>query len=88
MGILHNKSDSEDVVQDAYLWIINNLDKISQIACNKRACYFANITEHFALNIINRRRAHPTDDIDEREELSSYISVENYVANITVGEIK
>lgn len=72
-----------------FLWIIINLDKISQIACNKRACYFANITEHLALNIINRRRAHPTDDIDECEELSSDISVENTsVVNITVEEIK
>lgn len=89
MGILHNKSDSEDVVQEAFLWIINNLDKISQIPCNKRACYFANITEHLSLNLINRRRAHPTDDIDDHEDLSSDISVEKTAAeSITVERIK
>ena len=89
MGILHNKSDAEDVVQDAFMWIINNLDKITQIPCNKRACYFANIIEHRSLNLINKRRAHPTDDIDECEELSSDISVENTsIVNITIEEIK
>lgn len=36
MGILHNKSDSEDVVQEAFLWVINNLDKISQILRGSR----------------------------------------------------
>lgn len=89
MGILHNKSDSEDVVQEAFLWIINNLDIISQIPCNRRGRYFANITEHISLNLINRRRAHPTDDIDEHEDLSSDISVEKAAAeSITVERIK
>lgn len=89
MGILHNKSDAEDVVQEAFLWTINNLDKISQIPCNRRGRYFANITEHLSLNLINRRRAHPTDDIDEFKDLSSDISVEKAaVGNITVEKIK
>lgn len=89
MGILHNKSDAEDIVQEAFLWIINNLDKISQIPCNRRGRYFANITEHISLNFINRRRAHPTDDIDEFKDLSSDISVEKAVVErITIERIK
>lgn len=89
LGILRNSADADDVVQNTFLYIINNLEKISQIPCNKRACYFANITEHLALNFINRRRAHPTDDIDEYEELSSDTSAENAaVESITVEEIK
>lgn len=89
MGILHNKSDAEDVVQEAFLWTINNLDKISQIPCNRWACYFANIIEHRSLNLINRRRAHPTDDIDEFKDLTSDISVEKAVVErITVERIK
>ena len=42
LGILHNKSDAEDVIQNAFMWIINNLDKITQIPCNKRASGFIN----------------------------------------------
>lgn len=89
LGILHNRSDAEDVIQSSFLWIINNLDKISQIPCNKRACYFANITEHLSLNLINKQRAHPTDSIDEHEEIRSDISVEKMsVGRITIEEIK
>jgi len=88
-GILHNKSDAEDIVQESFLWIINNLDKISQIPCNKRACYFASITEHLSLNAINKQRTHPTDDIDEHADISSDISVEkNAVDKITIDEVK
>lgn len=88
-GILNNKSDAEDVVQDAFLWIINNLDKVSQIPCNKRACYFATITEHLSLNAINKHRTHPTDDIDEHVDICSDISVEkNAVDKITIDEVK
>ncbi len=88
-GILHNKSDAEDTVQNAFLWIINNLDKISQIPCNKRACYFATITEHLSLNEVNRQRSHPMDDIDDHANIRSEISVEeSAVETITVNEVK
>lgn len=88
-GILHNKSDAEDIVQESFLWIINNLDKISQIPCNKRACYFANITEHLSLNEINKQHTHHTDDIDEHADISSDIFVEkNAVDKITIDEVK
>lgn len=89
LGILHNKSDAEDVVQDAFLYIINNLEKILQIPCNKRACYFANITEHLSLNVINKRRRHPANDIDEYEDLDSDIFVEETaLQNLTIDEMK
>ena len=89
LGILHNKSDAEDIIQNAFLWIINNLDKISQIPCNKRACYFANIIEHISLNVVNKQRTHPTDDINEHVDICSDISVEKKsVEKITIAEIK
>ncbi len=89
LGILHNASDAEDVVQDAFLWIINNLEKISQIPRNKRAVYFANIIEHLSLNILKKRRVHPTEDIDEHKELRSDISVEKISEDeITIEDIK
>lgn len=88
-GILHNKSDAEDVVQDSFLWIINNLDKVSQIPCNKRACYFATITEHLSLNAINKQRTHTMNDIGEHLDICSDISVEkNAVDKITIDEVK
>lgn len=88
-GILHKKSDAEDVVQDAFLWIINNLNKISEIPCNKRAYYIASIIEHRSLNYIRKQKRHPTDDIDEYPELKSEYSLEKTVSEkITVDNLK
>lgn len=88
-GILHNEADAEDAVQNSFLWIINNCEKISQIPCNKRACYFATITEHLSLNAINKQRTHPTDDIEEHTDIGSDISVEkNAVDKIIIDEVK
>lgn len=89
IGILHNKSDAEDVVQDAFLWIINNLLKISEIPRCKRAVYFANITEHMAINVVKRQKRHPLEDIEEAYEISSDYSVENEAdRSFLINEIK
>lgn len=89
MGILHNKSDAEDVVQDAFLWIINNLEKISQIPCYERGNYFASIIEHRSIDILRKRSRHPTEDIEEQYELSSDERVEeSALSSVTVEEIK
>lgn len=89
MGILHNKSDAEDVVQDAFLSIINNLDKISQIPCCERGFYFASIIKHRSIDIYRKRCNHPTEDIEEQYELSADERVEEKaLSSVTVDEIK
>lgn len=89
IGILHNKSDAEDVVQNAFLWIINNLSKISQIPCNERSNYFASIIEHRSIDIHRKHNAHPVEDIEEQYELGSNESIEETVlSSVTIDEIK
>ena len=89
MGILHNKSDAEDVVQEAFLWIINNLDKIMQIPCCERGSYFASIIEHRAIDLCRKRQNHPMDDIDVQVDLISNENIEEAVlSSLTVEEIK
>ncbi len=89
LDILHNKSDAEDAVQNAFLWIINNLDKILQIPCNERALYFANIIEHICIDQIRKQKRHRTEDIDEFYDLSSGFFVEDEVlSKLMVEEIK
>ena len=89
LGILHNSHDAEDVVQNAFLWISNNLEKISHIPCNERRYYFAKIIEHQTLNLIKKRQRHPESDIDEYKEINSGIFVdEAYLEKVTVEEIK
>lgn len=88
-GILHNKADAEDVVQDAFLWIINNLSKISQIPCYERGNYFASIIEHRSIDICRKKTNHPTEDFDEQLDLKANERVEETVlSNAAVDEIK
>lgn len=89
LGILNNRADAEDVVQDAFLWIINNLEKISQIPCYERGNYFASIIEHRSIDILRKRSLHSTEDIEEQYELSSNERVEeSALSSVTVEEIK
>ena len=88
-GILRNSYDAEDAIQSALLWIINNYEKFLQIPCNKRAVYIANIIEHVSINILNKKKRHPFEDIDEHREISCNISVDKSVAEkMTIEEIK
>ena len=88
-GILHNSYDAEDAIQNTLLWIINNFEKFLQIPCNKRAAYIANIVEHTSINILNKKKRHLFDDIDEHGEISCDISVDKSVMErITIKEIK
>ncbi len=89
MGILHNRSDAEDAVQDAFLWIINNLSKITQIPCHERGNYFATIIEHRSIDIYRKKTNHPTENFDEQLDLRADERVEEAaLSNATVDEIK
>lgn len=88
-GILHNKSDAEDAVQDAFLLVINNLEKISQIPCREKVFYFVTIIENVSVNKFNKKKRHPAEDIDEHYELASDYSVEKTAdENFFIKEIK
>lgn len=88
-GILHNNADAEDVVQSAFLWIINNLEIVSQKPCNERGAYFASIIEHRCIDILRKRKNHPNEDIEEQYDLSSDECVEDKaLSSVTVDEIK
>lgn len=62
--ILKNKENAEDAVQDAFVLIIRNLDKIDDIYAKTTANYIKVITKNRALQIYNRykKRELLTDD--------------------------
>ena len=47
-SILHNEQDAEDTIHQAFLAILNNLDKISAVDCPETQSYIVIITEHKA----------------------------------------
>jgi RNA polymerase sigma-70 factor (ECF subfamily) len=63
--ILADPSLSEDAVHQAFVKIIENLDKIEDIYCHKTKSYIVTIVRHCAINIYNYRKRHleiPYDD--------------------------
>ena len=71
--ILPVPADGEDVVQDAFLYIADNLEKINLSDRQKTRSYLALITEHKAIDHI--RRSHPGLPLEERErELMSNVN--------------
>ena len=89
LSILHNKSDAEDVVQDAFSWLINNPKAISDFSDNEKRFYLAGMVKHISLNYIKRKKRRQLENIDRYKETASNYSVEETaLENITIEEIR
>ena len=54
-SILHNDHDAEDAVHQAFLSILKNLSKISEIDCHKTRSYIVNMVEWRAIDLLRSR---------------------------------
>ena len=54
-GILKNSADAEDAVQESYIEIINNLEKVSRENCHKAWNYIVTIVRSRAINVYRKR---------------------------------
>lgn len=63
--VLRNEHDAEDVVHQAFLSIIENLNKISQVDCLKTRAYVVIIVERKAIDIIRSRKRIVDDEYDD-----------------------
>ena len=68
-GILKNSADAEDAVQESYVAIINNLDKISRENCHEAWNYIVAIVRSRAINVYRRRNRESKMDEDTIENL-------------------
>lgn len=57
-SILGNEQDAEDAVHHAFLKIIENFSKISEIECPKTRSYVVTIVENTAINIYRKKKRH------------------------------
>lgn len=68
--ILQDDYLSEDAVHQAFLKIIDHLDKISENDCHKTKSYMVIIVRNCAINLYNQRKNHPTVSLDENPGLA------------------
>ena len=57
--ILHNPQDAEDAVHNAFVYLAENLQKISDPMCPKTKSYVATIVESKAIDIYRKKQRHP-----------------------------
>lgn len=86
-NILHNRTDAEDAVQDTFVRIIDNLDKIRNISSNETGFYLVIIVKNISINKINKKNRHPEVDIDELYDIQSDCSVENAMLHKVNSEL-
>ena len=63
--ILSSDADAEDAVQQAFLYLLNHMQKISDPACLKTRSYIALITEHAAIDLLRARYRRGETGVDE-----------------------
>jgi RNA polymerase sigma-70 factor (ECF subfamily) len=88
ISIFHNKSDAEDAVHEAFLRIIENLDKIKLISADKLRYYLVIISRNTSLNILKKRNnknepvREDLDNIEDPERIEDIIDAKFGAAKI------
>lgn len=62
-NILHNKQDAEDAVQQAFVKIAENIQKIDDPMCPRTHSFVVTIVENSAIDQYRRIRKHPTVEL-------------------------
>lgn len=89
LRILGSRSEAADAVQDAFLHIINNPEKILLLPQEQQPFYLVSIIENVCYNNLKKKNRHPTEDIDKYYELASNYSVEKKAdEKILLDEVK
>ena len=65
MKIVGNRPDAEDAVHQAFLAVLKNLDKISDVDCLKTRSYIVIITENKAIDLLRARKKTLPRDFEE-----------------------
>lgn len=87
-GILKNKYDTEDAVHEAFMRVMKNLTKISEIDCPQTHAYLLIIVRNVSLNIIKKRTKTVVVDV-ETVEITDDFELEEYViSNMEVDRLK
>lgn len=74
--ILKNHYEAEDAVHEAFMIVVKNINKITQVNCPRTRGYLIIIVKNLALKIYNKRKR--TESIDDNEN-DSDADIEDYV---------
>lgn len=71
-AILKNDMDAENIVHDAFIKIIDNLEKFNEIECHRTWNYIVTIVKHLSFNFLKKKKRYtnvPFEDYIQEELL-------------------
>lgn len=88
-GILQDDFLAEDAVHNAFLRIINHLDKIEEISCHKTKSYMVIVVENVSKDLYNKRKRGPTisDEEIDRTVVDRNDVADNVMEKIAVEDV-
>lgn len=87
-GILQNNADAEDAVQETFLHICNNLERISNIPVDDRGRYIIEIVKNVCYDQIRSKSRRQVCNIDEFEISTGNSAEDEALLALTVDEIR
>lgn len=90
-SILHENHLAQDAVSEAFIRIINNLEKINAIDCYQTRGFVVIIVRNISLNMLkhkNRNKTTPLDDYIEYVESEETLFNDDLFDNITIKEAR
>lgn len=82
-GIIRNKVDAEDAVQESYVEIINHLEKVSRENCHKAWGYIVTIVRSRSINLYNKRKRECRMEQDNIENMMQELQEEEEIFELS-----
>lgn len=87
-SVLHNTSDAEDAVHNAFLGIVKNVTVLLQASEDKGKCYCIKAAKNAALNILRKRKSQAEDVcIDDMYDIADEHAFEDMIDKVSYEEI-
>ncbi len=87
-NILKRQEDIEDAVMEAWVRIIRNLDKISEISCPKTKSYLVIVVERTSIDIYNKGRKFSESEVSiaDYEQSPFFVTHDQQIKNAEIYE--
>ena len=85
-GILRDSALAEDAVQESFIRVIKNFDKIIKGKCPQTKKYFVNIVRSISIDVYRKRKKQQTLSFDEFEETiaDDFKNIENLLDGMEI----
>ena len=81
MKILHNNEDAEDAMQNAFISIAKNFEKVKNIKEDERKFYYITVVRNASYDLYNKNKRHSqTANIDDYRDIADENSYEQFIS--------